>query len=109
MRMQQEEMYGGRNVRYTCRFEIAIANDEEFRVVRRLRGANGCNMIRIKEMCGRADERIDRRVGEAIKLFLRGKGSGFREGPNQVESQEPLSVNVSSRYYEKYSIACNLV
>ena len=57
MRMQQEEMYGGRNVRYTCRFEIAIANDEEFRVVRRLRGANGCNMIRIKEMCGRCEER----------------------------------------------------
>ena len=84
MRVQQEEMHGDRNVRYTCRFEIAIANDEEFRVVRRLRGANGCNMIRIKEMCGRADERDSGliRGGELINLFLRGKGSGFREGPN---------------------------
>lgn len=108
-RLQQEEMHGGRYVRYTCRFEIAIADDLEFRVVRRLFGANGCNMIRIKEMCGGEDEHAVKRSGETVKLFLRGKGSGFREGPMQVESQEPLSINVQSRFYDKYRVACDLV
>jgi len=44
-----------------------------------------------------------------VKLRLRGKGSGFKEGPNQEESSEPLNICVSSKYYEKYLIACNHV
>ena len=44
-----------RGWRYTCRYEIQIQDDEEFRVVRRLIGANGCNMKRIIEMCSKGE------------------------------------------------------
>lgn len=42
-----------------------------------------------------------------MKLRLRGKGSGFKEGPRQEESKEPLHLCVSSRFYDKYLLACN--
>ena len=35
---------------------------------------------------------------EVVKLRLRGKGSGFKEGPRQEESSEPLNLCVSSKY-----------
>jgi hypothetical protein len=44
-----------------------------------------------------------------VKLRLRGKGSGFKEGPRQEESNEPLHLCISSRYFDKYQIACNHV
>lgn len=44
-----------------------------------------------------------------MKLRLKGKGSGFKEGPNHQESQEPLGIYVSSRYYDRYINACTLV
>lgn len=49
-------------------------------------------------------------VGNAhnvIKIRLRGKGSGFKEGPNQTECEDPLHICVSSRFYDKYITACN--
>uniref|UniRef100_A0A7S3IXF0 KHDC4/BBP-like KH-domain type I domain-containing protein n=1 Tax=Strombidium inclinatum TaxID=197538 RepID=A0A7S3IXF0_9SPIT len=46
---------------------------------------------------------------DIVKLKLRGKGSGFKEGPNMEESKEPLSITVVSMYYDKYLIACNHV
>lgn len=46
---------------------------------------------------------------ESIKLRLRGQGSGYREGPNNLESEEPLHLCVSSKYQEKYESACSLV
>jgi hypothetical protein len=44
-----------------------------------------------------------------VKLRLRGKGSGFKEGPRNEESNEPLHLCVSSKYHDKYLIACNHV
>jgi len=44
-----------------------------------------------------------------VKLRLRGKGSGFKEGPRQEESNEPLHLCISSRFFDKYSTACNHV
>lgn len=44
-----------------------------------------------------------------MKLRLRGKGSGFKEGPRQEESNEPLHLCISSKYYDKYQLACNNV
>ncbi len=41
-----------------------------------------------------------------VKLRLRGKGSGFREGASKEESNENLHLCVSSMYYEQYKIAC---
>jgi len=46
---------------------------------------------------------------DEVKLRLRGKGSGFNEGPQKQESDEPLHLCISSRYYEKYKTACELI
>lgn len=46
---------------------------------------------------------------DLVKLRLRGKGSGFKEGPAKRESDEPLHLCVSAKYYDIYSKACELV
>ncbi len=46
---------------------------------------------------------------DIVKLRLRGKGSGFKEGPKQEESNEPLHLCISSRFFDKYKIACQHV
>lgn len=89
-------------LKYTCRFDIQIPNDKEFQVARRLIGAKGCNMKRIIENCSQ-----DTHSSDVVKLRLRGKGSGFKEGPKKEESNEPLHLCVSSRYFDKYQLACN--
>jgi hypothetical protein len=69
----------GTNYKYTCRFDIQIDNDSKFQVARRIIGSKGCNMKRIVRMCANGV------VGNAhniIKIRLRGKGSGFKEGPS---------------------------
>lgn len=43
---------------------------------------------------------------DAVKLRLRGQGSGFKEGHLKRESSEPLHLCVSSLYYDKFLIAC---
>ena len=46
---------------------------------------------------------------EGVKLRLRGKGSGFLEGPEQRESLDPLNLCVSSKDKQKYNVASNEV
>ena len=43
---------------------------------------------------------------EIVKLRLRGKGSGFKEGPKQEESDDPLNLCISSKYKDKFDYAC---
>ena len=93
--------------KFTCRFEIQIENDKEFQVARRLIGTKGRNMKKILDMCCLKGSHIP--VQDIIKLRLRGRGSGFKEGPNQEESDEPLHLCVSSPYQDKYVLGCNLV
>jgi hypothetical protein len=106
MPADQSEYFGNdvndTTIKYTCRFDIQIPNDKEFQVARRLIGAKGCNMKRIIENCSK-----DMNSQDVVKLRLRGKGSGFKEGPRQEESKEPLHLCVSSRFYDKYLLACN--
>jgi len=92
--------------KFTCRYEIQIANDREFQVARRLIGAKGCNMKRIVEMCTSG---MNGSAHDIVKLRLRGVGSGFKEGPCQEESNEPLHMCVSSKYYDKFLVASNEV
>ena len=40
---------------------------------------------------------------------MRGKGSGFLEGPVQKESNDPLNLCVSSKDNYKYKLACHEV
>jgi hypothetical protein len=100
----QDRYYHGK---YTCRFEIQIENDKDFQVARRLIGAKGCNMKRIIEKCNTSKE--GRKNEDSVKLRLRGRGSGFKEGPNNQESDEPLHLCISSKFYDKYKNACTLV
>ena len=46
---------------------------------------------------------------EVVKLRLRGKGSGFKEGPKQEESKEPLHLCISSRFFPQYTTACSKI
>jgi len=62
-------------------------------------------MKRIIEICSKnAPDQND-----VVKLRLRGRGSGFKEGPRQEESKESLHLCISSRFYDKYQLASNFV
>ena len=94
---------GDGQAKYTCRYDIQIPNEREFQVARRLIGAKGCNMKRIISHCSKNMPQ----AMEVVKLRLRGKGSGFKEGPKQEESKEPLHLCISSRFYQQYMMACS--
>ena len=89
--------------KFTCKYEILIANDKDFQIARRLIGSKGCNMKNIINECKSSGD------GEGIKLRLRGKGSGYKEGPENKESDEPLHLCVSSKNPEEMKKACILV
>lgn len=82
--------------KFTCRFDIGIENDKDFQVARRIIGQKGANMKRIVEATG-------------AKLRLRGKGSGYLEGPLKEESNEPLHLCVSCISQKGYNDAINAV
>jgi hypothetical protein len=84
--------------KYTCRFDIQIDNDKEFHVARRIIGQKGANM-----------KRIVKQSGYDAKLRLRGRGSGFLEGAQKQESQEPLHLCVSCKDYNGYKAAIEQV
>ena len=54
-------------------------------------------------------KRIVKLSGSDTKLRLRGQGSGFLEGVNKQESEEPLHLCVSCKEYEGYQVAVKLV
>jgi hypothetical protein len=43
---------------------------------------------------------------EILKLRLRGRGSGYKEGPDQVESEEELHLCISAKDESVYNYAC---
>ena len=90
------------NLKYTCRFEIQIENDKEFQVARRIIGSKGINMKRIIDKCCKG---LGGRAHDVVKLRLRGKGSGFKEGPHNTESNDSIHLCISSKFQKKYEIA----
>ena len=88
----EEKNYG----KYTCKFEILIPNDKEFQIARRLIGGKGCNMKKIIDEC----KLLDPYSNDVVKLRLRGKGSGYKEGPQNKESDEPLHLCISAKNKE---------
>lgn len=50
-----------------------------------------------------------RQDDKTVKLRLRGKGSGFREGPQKKESDDPLHLCISASNQESIKKACKLV
>lgn len=63
-------------------------------------------MKRIIEVCSKNAPKGT--ANDVVKLRLRGKGSGFKEGPRQEESKEPLHLCISSRFADKYKLACEM-
>ena len=90
--------------KYTCKYEILIANDKDFQIARRLIGSKGYNMKNIINQCKSKPDDSDN-----VKLRLRGKGSGYKEGPDCKESDEPLHLCISSKNPEDMKKACLLV
>lgn len=67
----------------------------------------------IVNRCKNVGESIDNgkskiKQEDCVKLRLRGQGSGYKEGPRNEESSEPLHLCVSSKYLETYQKACQL-
>lgn len=103
--------------KFTCRFDIQIPNNNEFHVAKRIIGNKGCNMKQIIESAKATELAILNQMypyqvhhtSNPVKLRLRGKGSGFKEGNKMQESNEPLHLCVSSHNYECYLEACKEV
>ncbi len=91
-----EEKYN--NGKLTCKYEILIPNDKDFQIARRLIGSKGCHMKKIIDECKLIENNNNN--NEIIKLRLRGKGSGYKEGPQNKESDEPLHLCISSKNQE---------
>ena len=96
----EEKNYG----KFTCKYEILIPNDKDFQVARRLIGSKGCNMKRILNECKQSNN-----INDNVKLRLRGKGSGYKEGPQNKESEDPLHLCISAKNQEEMKRACELV
>lgn len=65
----------------TCRYDIQIENDREFQVAKKIIGAKGCNMKHIIDGTLLGTSFDLKTENDLIKLRLRGRGSGFKEGP----------------------------
>lgn len=96
-RRQRRQGAAGAVGKRQCQFTIGIEEEPKFRVVRRLIGEHGKHVKRIAEVSGGA------------KLRLRGRGSGFLEGPEQEESSDPLMMCVSAPDERSYGIAVRLL
>lgn len=107
---------GGKNKlntnKFTCRYNVMIENDKHFQVAKKIIGSKGCNMKSIIEEIFNKFSRVygsKLKQTDALKLRLRGKGSGFKEGPDQRESEEPLHLCISVKFDAIYQEACRLV
>lgn len=91
-RQQLSETVTGK---YQCQFIVGIEEERKFKVMRKLLGPSGANMRAIVDRTG-------------AKLRLRGKGSRFLEGPEQVESSDPLMLCVSVTDRRSYDVAVSM-
>jgi hypothetical protein len=78
-------------------------------VAKKIIGAKGCNMKQIIDGALQGTNYDPLKENDLVKLRLRGKGSGFKEGPAKRESDEPLHLCVSAKYHDLYLKACELV
>ena len=92
------------NGKLLCKFFVQIENESGFQISKRICGAKGCNIKKIVDFCSKGPN--GKYLNDSVKIRLRGKGSGYKEGPYNRESEEPLHLCVSSKYLEKYRKAC---
>jgi hypothetical protein len=71
-------------LKYVCNYEIQIQNEPEFQVTRRLIGNKGAYLKKILyDTCIKYHD-------FTTKVRLRGKGSGYKEGPNMQGKIYPI-------------------
>lgn len=87
-----EKGAGKEGDKYQCQILVGIEEDQKFRVVRRLIGSGGEHMKSIA-------------IESGAKLRLRGRGSKFLEGPEQLESEDDLMLCISAPDAEGYEKA----
>jgi len=64
--------------KFICNYEVQIENDEHFRITKRIIGNKGLYLKAILyDSCGKYGD-------YSTKIRLRGRGSGFKEGPNHT-------------------------
>jgi hypothetical protein len=103
-------MFNNPSNKFTCRYDVVIENEKNFQIAKKIIGSKGCNMKNIIEnSLGEAGLRNHPNSKEAIKLRLRGKGSGFLEGPERKESDETLHLCVSAKNHGVFNITCRHV
>lgn len=93
--------------KFVCKFFLQTENekDKDFQILRRIIGAKGTNLKRIMDYCSRGPNGVY--IPNAIKLRLRGKGSGYVS--RYDDKVEPLNLCVTSMYQDKYKKACSFV
>lgn len=99
----------------TCKYEIEPFDEEAskaFLLSKRIIGPKGSNMKKIIEECF-GDRPFE---ADALKLRLRGKGSGFKEGPMNkgitrvtLECNEPLHLCISAKNQFFYDLSSRLI
>ena len=92
--------------KYICKYLILLPNDKDFQVAHRLIGNKGYNMKKIICEC---QDSNSINIKDNVKLRLRGRGSGYKEGPENKESDEPLHLCISSKNKDVMNKACILV
>ena len=73
--------------KFVCKFVFSYI-DSDFLISRKIIGDKGVNMIKIVN-------KLDPERKFDLKLRLRGRGSGFKEGDRNSESADPLQLCVS--------------
>lgn len=82
------------SLKYIAKFPLNLQESEGFHLREKLLGAKGCNFRKIIEICAK-DFNVPEKPKDLIKLKL---------------FEEPeLTVKVTSKYYQKFNCACNLV
>lgn len=90
-------------LKYVCRYMIGIENEKNFQVTKKLIGNNGIILRQIiNENCIKFGD-------NTTKIRLRGKGSGYKEGPEKKESNDPLELCLSSLNWISFCKCCRSV
>ena len=92
---QFDEQAYFRKSKLTCRYFVHIPNLKKFQVSKKIIGQGGVNMKNVLDRCKAKFQ--EEWQSDFLKLRLRGVGSGFREGPEQQESNEPLHLCISAK------------
>lgn len=96
------------STKFTARFYFYIESSPDFELSKKIIGKKGKNMKIILTECEKVfrDEKVPR---DFLKLRLRGKGSSYKEGATNKESDEDLHLCLSAKNGEVLSKAIELI